>query len=103
MTSKRLGCTCVVRDDGSLDGMITDGDLRRLLQKTSDISALTAGMVMTRNPKTAKQGTLAVVVLQEMESHNITQIIVVDAASRPVGVIHLHELVKAGLGGEDGA
>jgi arabinose-5-phosphate isomerase len=103
MTSKRLGCTCVVRDDGTLDGMITDGDLRRLLQKTSDISALTAGMVMTRNPKTAKQGTLAVVVLQEMESHNITQIIVVDAASRPVGVIHLHELVKAGLGGEDGA
>jgi arabinose-5-phosphate isomerase len=102
MTTKRLGCTCVTKDDGTLEGMITDGDLRRLLQKTSDISGMTAGMVMTHTPKTARLGTLAVVVLQEMESHKITQVIVVDQSHAVRGVVHLHDLVKAGLGGDDG-
>ncbi|MBI4535728.1 MAG: KpsF/GutQ family sugar-phosphate isomerase [Ignavibacteriae bacterium] len=101
MTTKRLGCTCVLREDGTLEGVITDGDLRRLLQRTSDITAINAGMVMTRKPKTISQGTLAVVALQEMESYNITQVIVIDERNRPVGVVHLHDLVKAGLGGED--
>ena len=101
MTTKRLGCTCVVRPDGTLDGIVTDGDLRRLLQKHSDVSALTAGMVMTRNPKTARKGSLAYLVLQEMEAHKITQIIVVDEANRPAGVVHLHDLVNAGLGEDE--
>ncbi len=103
MTSKRLGCTCVVREDGVLEGIVTDGDLRRLLQKTPDISHITAGMAMTRNPKITRQGSLAVVVLQEMETYKITQIIVVNDANRPVGVVHLHELVNAGLGEEEGS
>jgi arabinose-5-phosphate isomerase len=101
MTTKRLGCTCVMGADGKLEGIITDGDLRRLLQTTSDISTLTVGDVMTRNPKTARQGSLAGAVLQEMESYKITQIIVVDSRSIPVGVVHLHDLVNAGLGGDD--
>jgi arabinose-5-phosphate isomerase len=101
MTSKRLGCTCVLRPDGTLEGIITDGDLRRLLQIHSDVSKLTARMVMTRNPKVARQGSLAFVVLQEMESYKITQIIVVNERRVPVGVVHLHDLVKAGLGGDD--
>jgi arabinose-5-phosphate isomerase len=87
--------------DGTLDGIITDGDLRRLLQTTSDISTLTVADVMTRNPKTARQGSLAGAVLQEMESFKITQIIVVDGRNVPVGVVHLHDLVNAGLGGDD--
>jgi arabinose-5-phosphate isomerase len=103
MTSKRLGCTCVVRADGVLEGIITDGDLRRLLQRTADVSAITASMAMTRGPKTARQGSLAFVVLEEMESYKITQIVVVDETHRPVGVVHLHDLVNAGLGGEEGA
>jgi arabinose-5-phosphate isomerase len=103
MTSKRLGCTCVVRDDGTLEGIITDGDLRRLLQKASDITKITATTAMTRKPKTIPRGTLAVIALQEMESYNITQIIVVDDGNRPVGVVHLHDLVKAGLGGAERA
>jgi arabinose-5-phosphate isomerase len=102
MTTKRLGCTCIVRSDGTLEGILTDGDLRRLLQHTSDIANLTAGMAMTRNPKTARSGSLAVVVLQEMEEFKITQIIVVDGHNMPVGVVHLHELVNAGLGGDEG-
>ena len=101
MTSKRLGCTCVLAGDGTLSGVITDGDLRRLLQKGLDINGITAGEAMTRQPKTARAGILAVIALQEMESYNITQLIVVDPDNRPVGVVHLHDLVKAGLSGED--
>ncbi|MFN0158447.1 MAG: SIS domain-containing protein [Bacteroidota bacterium] len=101
ITGKRLGCTCVVDANGRLEGVITDGDLRRLLQKTQDVTNLTAGMVMTKRPKTIAAGTLAVIALQEMESFNITQIIVVDPDNHPVGVIHLHDLVKLGLRSEE--
>jgi arabinose-5-phosphate isomerase len=101
MTSRRLGCTCVTDATGALAGIITDGDLRRLLQKTSDVSGIAASDAMTRNPKTVRLGTLAVNVLQEMEAYNITQMIVVDDTNAPAGVIHLHDLVKAGLGGDD--
>lgn len=101
MTSKRLGCTLVVGTGGGLEGIITDGDLRRLLQRTTDISHLTAYGAMTRNPKTARVGSLAVDVLQEMESHKITQIIIVNESQLPVGVVHLHDLVNAGLREDD--
>ncbi len=101
ITTKRLGCTCVLNPDGTLAGLVTDGDLRRLLQKTSDISSIKVADVMVRRPKTIASGTLAVVALQEMESYNITQVIVVDENLFPVGVVHLHDLVKAGLGGDD--
>ncbi len=103
MTTKRLGCTCVINADGTLAGLITDGDLRRLLQKTSNISNIKVSDVMIRKPKTIAVGTLAVVALQEMESYNITQVIVVDEREIPVGVVHLHDLVKAGLSGDDAA
>ena len=101
ITTTRLGCTCVLNPDGTLAGLVTDGDLRRLLQKTSDISSIKVADVMVRKPKTIASGTLAVVALQEMESYNITQVIVVDENLFPVGVVHLHDLVKAGLGGDD--
>ncbi|MCK5572936.1 MAG: KpsF/GutQ family sugar-phosphate isomerase [Bacteroidetes bacterium] len=97
MTSKRLGCTLVVDRSGMLEGIITDGDLRRLLQRESDISRLTAAEAMTRHPKTARQGSLAVLVLQEMEQYKITQMIVTDGSGEPVGIAHMHELVNAGL------
>ena len=100
MTSKRLGATCVVDDRGMLVGIVTDGDLRRMLQRTSDISSLTAGQVMTKNPKTIRRDTLAVGALEEMEAFSITQLIVVDGANKPVGMVHLHDLVKAGLRSE---
>lgn len=100
MTSKRLGATCVVGKDGTLVGLITDGDLRRLLQRTTDVTHITAGMTMTKHPKTISADILAAVALQEMEAHNITQLIVVDGGNRPIGMVHLHELVKAGLGSD---
>ncbi|MBM4166982.1 MAG: KpsF/GutQ family sugar-phosphate isomerase [Ignavibacteria bacterium] len=98
MTSKRLGATCVVDESNRLVGIITDGDLRRLLQRTTDVSNITAEKAMTKNPKTIRKEILAAVVLQEMEEFNITQIVVVDEFHHPIGMIHLHDLVKAGLG-----
>ena len=100
MTTKRLGATSVVDDKGQLAGIITDGDLRRLLQKTTDVINLTAEQVMTKNPKTIHKGTLASIALQEMEQFSITQLIIVDDERKPYGVVHLHDLVRAGLGGE---
>ncbi len=97
MTSKRLGATCVVDDNGKLVGIITDGDLRRLLQRIENVFAFTAGEVMTKNPKTIKKDTLAVTALQQMETYNITQLVVIDDDKVPIGMIHIHDLVKAGL------
>ncbi|MBI2429194.1 MAG: KpsF/GutQ family sugar-phosphate isomerase [Ignavibacteriales bacterium] len=103
ITAKRLGATCVLNDDGTLAGIITDGDLRRLLQKTSDVSGLTAEQVMTKNPKTIRKGTLASAALQEMETFSITQLVIVDDYKKPYGLVHLHDLVRAGLGGDSSA
>lgn len=97
ITSKRLGVTAVVDEDGILAGIITDGDLRRLLEKTLDISSLKAKDIMTRNPKTIKAGYLASFALQTMENFKITSLIVTDEENKPIGIIHLHELVKLGL------
>jgi arabinose-5-phosphate isomerase len=100
ITSKRLGATCVVGEDGKLKGVVTDGDLRRMLQKTTDVANLTAESVMTKNPKVIRNHSLAAIAIQEMESFNITQLIVVDESYKPVGMVHLHDLVKAGLSNE---
>ena len=97
ITSKRLGATCVVNSNGILAGIITDGDLRRLLEKTLDIKSLTAKDVMTKNPKTINKDFLASFALQQMENFNITSIIVVDKSNKPEGIVHLHDLVKLGL------
>ncbi|MBP8975225.1 MAG: KpsF/GutQ family sugar-phosphate isomerase [Bacteroidetes bacterium] len=103
MTSKRLGSTCVVNSNGELKGIITDGDLRRLLQKTHDIANLTAGDVMIKDPKTITPDILAARALTIMETYKISQLIVVDSAHKPIGMIHIHDLVEAGLRGEKSA
>ncbi|MGA3288176.1 MAG: KpsF/GutQ family sugar-phosphate isomerase [Bacteroidota bacterium] len=103
ISSKRMGATCVVNDAGILSGMLTDGDLRRLLQRRIDISNLTVGQVMTQNPKTISQNMLAAQALEVMESYKITQLVVVDTGHHPVGILHLHSLVEAGLHGDSSA
>lgn len=97
MTSKRLGMTTVVNEDGILKGIITDGDLRRLLEKSLDIGPLVAKDVMSPNPKTISADYLASFALQQMETYNITSLIVTDKKNKPVGIVHLHDLVKLGL------
>jgi arabinose-5-phosphate isomerase len=71
-----------------------------MLQKTTDVANLTAESVMTKNPKVIRNNSLAAIAIQEMESFNITQLIVVDGSYKPVGMVHLHDLVKAGLSNE---
>jgi arabinose-5-phosphate isomerase len=100
ISSKRLGATCVVNDTGSLSGVLTDGDLRRLLQHNTNISNLTVSQVMTKNPKTIHPDMLAAQALKLMESYKITQLVVVDHDHKPIGILHLHNLVEAGLRGD---
>jgi arabinose-5-phosphate isomerase len=97
MTSKRLGTTCVVNKGGKLSGVITDGDLRRLLEKTMDVKNLVATDIMSINPKVIDKDYLASFALQIMESHKITSLIVADREKKPIGIIHLHDLLKLGL------
>lgn len=97
ITSKRLGTTTVVDEKGFLTGIITDGDLRRLLERTMDLKGLKASDVMTRNPKVIKEDYLASFALQQMENFKITSLIVVDDSNRPIGIVHLHDLINLGL------
>lgn len=97
ITSKRLGATSVVDSNGILSGIITDGDLRRLLEKTLDIKELTARDIMTKDPKVMNPDYLASFALQQMENHKITSLIIVDEVKHPVGIIHLHDLLNLGL------
>ena len=94
MSSKRLGMTAVVDDDGRLIGVFTDGDLRRLMMKRppNAVMAMTAGEAMTPNPLTIGRGMLAVEALRIMEAHKITSVIVVDGDRVVEGVVHLHDL-----------
>ena len=92
MSRKRLGMTCVVDDEHGLLGIITDGDLRRHMERANDIMSLSARDVMTRNPVTVPPQTLAVEALNILEQRKITSIVVVDGAHRVLGVVHLHDL-----------
>jgi arabinose-5-phosphate isomerase len=97
MTSKRLGCTIVVNGTGALEGIFTDGDLRRLSQEREDFLGVPVGHVMGRKPHTIEQSTLASAALARMEEHAITQLVVVDTKDQPVGILHLHDLLRAGI------
>lgn len=98
ITGKRLGMTAVVDAEGELLGIVTDGDLRRGLSRAADIRTLTAGDLMTRNPKTIAAGALAGQAVALMERHAITSLLVLaDGTRRPAGVIHLHDLLRAGV------
>ena len=92
MSDKRLGMTCVVNDQGKLAGVFTDGDLRRLMARSSDVLSLTAGEVMKTAPITVRRGMLAVEALRIMETHKITSVVVADETGTIEGVVHLHDL-----------
>jgi arabinose-5-phosphate isomerase len=96
MTSKRLGATVVLNENRQITGIITDGDLRRMLEKTTDLTHIKAKNIMGKNPRTISKNTLAVDALQEMRSRSITQLIAVDGTEY-MGIVHLHDLLKEGL------
>lgn len=97
ISSKRLGTTAIIDKEGKLTGVVTDGDLRRLLEKTMDIKNLKAKDIMSRNPKVMKDNYLASFALQTMENFKITTLIIVDDLNKPIGIIHLHDLVNLGI------
>jgi arabinose-5-phosphate isomerase len=95
MTHKRLGMTTVVDTDGRLLGVITDGDLRRMHLRPEPVANLRAGEVASRTPKTIAAEDLAAKALEVMETFAITSLVIVDEERRPMGVIHLHDILRA--------
>jgi arabinose-5-phosphate isomerase len=96
ISSKRLGATAVLSAGGQLLGVITDGDLRRMLERDPDFKNMTAQQIMTAAPKTIPSDALAVDALTLMRKHSITQLLVVDNESYQ-GIVHLHDLIREGL------
>lgn len=96
ISSKRLGVAAVV-DNTKLVGIVTDGDLRRMLGKDLDINQLTVKDIMSISPKTINQNSLAIEALHFMEDHSISQLLVVNDANNFAGVIHIHDLLREGI------
>lgn len=96
MTKKRLGVTAVIGTDDKLAGIITDGDLRRMLEKSDSIEKITARDIMTQHPKTIAPTEMAVNALDIMRKNSITQLVVAEKETY-LGILHLHDLVKEGL------
>ena len=96
ISGKRLGVTAVM-ENGKLIGAITDGDLRRMLQRNPDYTHLRAKDVMTPHPKTITEDILAVEALEIMKLKNITNLFVVDNLGRYLGVLHIHDIIKEGI------
>ncbi len=96
ITSKRLGVTAVLSEKEEIRGIITDGDLRRMLEDENDISHLKAKDIMNPKPKTIQGDALAVKALEIMRKYSITQLMVVENR-KYVGIIHLHDLIREGL------
>ena len=95
ITSKRFGCVGVLNDSGQLVGIVTDGDLRRHI--TTDFHNTSVSDIMTYDPITLNKETLAVEAMATMNLKEITSIFVVDEMSRPVGIVHVHDLFRIGL------
>lgn len=96
ITGKRLGFTTVVNQEGRLVGIITDGDVRRIVQAHRDFYQQRVKEVMSKNPKTIEPNRYAVEAVEMMEKHEITSLVIVDEAKKPAGIVHLHDLLGRG-------
>jgi arabinose-5-phosphate isomerase len=97
ISSKKLGMTTIVDSSGKLAGVITDGDIRRAILNTPNILSQNVKDIMNINPKTIAKETLAQNALAIMEQNEITSLIIVDTDAQPIGVIHIHDLLKIGF------
>lgn len=98
MSSKRLGATAVIGTEGQgLLGIVTDGDLRRMLSTVTDLSSVTAKEIMTVNPKTVLYDTLAIKAYEQLRRYNISQLVVVGPGGEYKGLIHIHDLLREGF------
>lgn len=96
ISSKRLGATAVVGPEGELRGIITDGDLRRMLQKQQDLTTVKAADIMTKGPKVISKNEFAIRALNQMKEYNITQLVAMDEGN-VLGFVHIHDLMKEGI------
>ena len=96
ISSKRLGATAVINDNKKMVGIITDGDLRRMLQKQVKIENIKAEDIMTKSPKTIDKNQLAINAFNIMEDYNITQLAVMEG-EKYIGMVHLHDILKEGI------
>lgn len=96
ISAGRLGMTTVINERNEVLGIITDGDLRRMLEKNESLADVTAEKIMTANPKTLDPDSLAVNALNLLRQNDITQLVVTDG-KKYIGVLHLHDLVKEGI------
>lgn len=97
VTAKKLGMTCIIDAQGTLSGIYTDGDVRRTLTQDCDINTTLLKEVMSRNCRTIKPGMLAAEALALMQKYSITALVVVNDANQPIAVVHLHDLLRAGV------
>ncbi|WP_346839309.1 KpsF/GutQ family sugar-phosphate isomerase [Microbulbifer sp. SAOS-129_SWC] len=97
MTSKGFGMTTVVDDKGALLGVFTDGDLRRVIDHKVELDTATMDEVMSRRPKTVSADTLAAEALRIMEDNKITALVVENEAHHPIGLLHMHDILRAGV------
>jgi arabinose-5-phosphate isomerase len=97
MTAKGFGMTTVTSNNGNLLGVFTDGDLRRIIDSKTDISTVNIECVMTKNPKTVKHDMLAAEALTIMEKASITAVVIEDASNHPIGILHMHDILRAGV------
>ena len=97
ITKKKLGCALIVNEQGKLTGLLTDGDIRRILLRYPDVSVLKNKKVMTINPKTVSEESMATKALALMEKYSITSLAVCNENNEPQGIIHIHDLLRAGV------
>ncbi|MEY4590998.1 MAG: Arabinose 5-phosphate isomerase KdsD [Pseudomonadota bacterium] len=97
ISAKGLGMTTVVDDQGALLGIFTDGDLRRAVSLDTNIQQAPIGTLMSANPRRISVDSMAVEALSLMEQHRITSLVVINDAQQPIGILHMHHLIKAGL------
>jgi len=97
MTKKRFGCTAVLNKKGVMTGIFTDGDLRRLLEKSDNPYMMKMKVIMTKKPKFLSADELAVKALALMEKHSITVLVVLDKKGKPGGIVHLHDILRSGV------
>ena len=97
MTEKGFGMTTITNTQGELLGVFTDGDLRRIIDSKADLSSVNMSQVMTENPKTVNHDMLSAEALTIMEKASITAVVVEDTSNHPIGVLHMHDILRAGV------
>ena len=97
MTETGFGMTTIINTQGELLGVFTDGDLRRIIDSETDLSSVNMSQVMTENPKTVNHDMLVAEALTIMEKASITAVVVEDASNHPIGVLHMHDILRAGV------